>query len=78
MHELLRVSRSPIVHLITPGGNCNEADPLNTLSSSRTRRRRSGALCSKVITFPFFATRAVPVKTVSPQQKRYSPVVEFP
>src|SRR5882672_5671484 len=67
---LLRVSLSVIVHLVVPGGDCNEADPLNTPSSSVASTRRSTGLCWNVTTSPRLVTTAIPVYVVPPQQKR--------
>jgi hypothetical protein len=41
---LLAMSRSVIVHIVVPGGACNEAVPLLTAASTRPITRRSVAL----------------------------------
>src|SRR5207247_10166727 len=47
----LRVSLSVIAHLATPGGDSNEADPLNTPSSSLADLRRGKEPIAKDFTY---------------------------
>jgi hypothetical protein len=67
---LLRVSLSVIVHFVVPAGNCSEAVPLNTASSSVACTLRSARLGWNVSELPFLITWALPVNIAPPQQKR--------
>lgn len=66
---LLRVSRSVIVQRVVPGGNCNDAVPLDCAASTFASTRRSVVLCVSVKLLPTRFTVPVPVKVVPPQQK---------
>src|SRR6185503_196828 len=74
---LFLVSRSMIVHFITPGGNRNAALPCNWVLSTFACSLRSPGLCCKVIRHPLLVTVPTPVKIVPPQQKRYWQVMEL-
>jgi hypothetical protein len=66
-----------MLHLIVPGGDCNDAVPLNAVLTTRAVTRRPPELSVNVKTHPCLATTPMPVYGVPPQQNRYSPVTEL-
>ena len=72
------MSRSVIVHFVTPGGDWIVAVPLKVDLSVWPDTLCWGELMSwNVITHPLTFNVAVPVYVVPPQQNLYSPVIEF-
>ena len=66
---LLRVSRSWILQIGVPTGNCKFAVPLCWKMSSVTCTRRSGGVCVRLHVPPFFFTVPCPDNWKVQQQK---------